>query len=180
VLLLLVDYSHKLVDIVSHIGENGEINLEKHSNVKFPAKELFPCGLPNEFTIAISYISSGKNTKDRCLFYLDDPATDSGAALAVCLEPQNNKLRLEYQDESEVPLILQFNVPKEVNNLHETHKIVVTVTVNSVNVTINCSSTQTLPLTHTKKSVSNKGLFYLGGIKSPVFVVRIALTVVMK
>jgi len=174
-LLLLVDYSHRLVDVVSHIGENGEINLEKHSNVKFPAKELFPCGLPNEFTICLSYNSSGKNRKDRCLFYLDDPATDSGAALAICFEPENNKLRLEYHSQT-----FQFNAPEEIFDLLNTHKIVISVTLNSVTVTINCATTQTLPLAQTNTSpVSDDGLFHMGGITSPVFVVRILSSCVM-
>jgi len=169
VLLLLVDYSHKLVDIVSHIGENGEINLERHSNVKFPAKELFPCGLPSEFTICLSYSSSGKNRKDRCLFYLDDPATESGAALAVCFEPENNKLRLEYHSKT-----FHFNGPEEIFDLFETHKIIISVTLNSVTVTIDCATTQTLPITHTNTyPASNEGSYHLGGITSPVFVVRI-------
>ena len=168
----IVDYSHKLVDIVSHIGKNGEINLDKSSKVKFPAKELFPCGLPNEFTMCISYSSSGKNRKDRCLFYLDNPATDSEATLAVCFEPDDNKLRVEYQSET-----FQFNAPEEIFDLFETHKIVISVTLNSVTVTIDCATTQTLPLsrTNTFSPVSNEGSYHLGGVTSPVFVVRIRI-----
>jgi len=168
-LLILVDYSHKLVDIVSRIGVNGEINLDRHSNVKYPAKELFPCGLPSEFTICLSYNSSGKNRKDRCLFYFENPAIDSGAALAVCFEPENNKLRLEYHSQT-----FHFNAPEKIFDLFNTHKIVISVTLNSVTVTIDCTTTQTLPLTRTNTSpVSNEGSFHMGGITSPVFVVRI-------
>ena len=175
VLLVVVEYSHQPVDIVSHIGENGEISLDKSSRAKFPAKELFPCGLPSEFTMCISYSSSGKNRKDRCLFYLDNPATDGGAALAVCFEPDNNKLRLEYQDGSETPSqTLRFDAPEEIHNLDETHKIVVTVSLNSVTVTINCSIPQTLPLTRSSTTpFINEGSFHMGGITSPIFVVRI-------
>ena len=174
-LLVVVEYSHQPVDIVSHIGENGEISLDKSSRAKFPAKELFPCGLPSEFTMCISYSSSGKNRKDRCLFYLDNPATDGGAALAVCFEPDNNKLRLEYQDGSETPSqTLRFDAPEEIHNLDETHKIVVTVSLNSVTVTINCSTPQTLPLTRSSTTpFINEGSFHMGGITSPIFVVRI-------
>jgi len=172
VLLVAVEYSHQPVDIVSHIGENGEINFGKSSKVKFPAKEIFPCGLPSEFTMCISYSSSGKNRKDRCLFYLDDPATDGGAALAVCFEPDNNILRLEYQDGQ----TLQFDTPEEIHNLFETHKISVAVAVNSVTVTINCGTPQTQPLTHSRTApFVNEGTFHMGGLTSPVFVVRIII-----
>jgi len=94
--VLLLQSSTLLSQAVNHIGEDGEINLERHSNVKFPVKELFPCGLPGEFTICLSYSSSEKNRKDKCLFYLDDPTTDSEAVLIICFEPEDNKLQVEY------------------------------------------------------------------------------------
>lgn len=150
------------------------MNLDKSSKIKFQATELFPCGLPSEFTLAISYNSTGKNRKERCLFYLDSPAKGTEAALALCFEPKNQKMRFEYQDGSKNPFQkLYFDAPEDIFNLNYKHIIVVTVTITSVTITFDCTSTETVHLGRTKASpVSSEGLFYMGGITSPTFVVR--------
>lgn len=141
--------------------------------MKFQATKLFPCGLPSEFTLAISYTSTGKNRKDRCLFYLDSPAEGTDAALAVCFEPENQRIRLEYQDGSKNPFQkYHFDAPKEIFNLNQNHTIIMTVTVNSVTVRFDCITTKSVQLGRTKVSfVSSEGLLYIGGITSPMFVV---------
>lgn len=141
--------------------------------MKFQATELFPCGLPSEFTLAISYNSTGKNRKQRCLFYLDSPADGVEAALALCFEPGNQRMRLEYQDGGKNPFHkLYFDAPEDIFNLNQKHTIIVTVTVNSVTVIFDCSTTKTVHLGRTKASpVSSEGLLYIGGVTSPVFVV---------
>lgn len=170
---LTLDYSHKIVDIVNFISKNGIVNIQKNSRMKFQATKIFPCGLPSEFTLAISYTSKGKNRKERCLFYLDNPAAGKGAALALCLEPENQRLRLEYQDGSKNPFQkFYFTAPKGIFNLNQNHTIIMTVTVNSVTITFDCTTAKTIHLGRTKSSpVSTEGLLYIGGNTSPVFVV---------
>jgi len=170
----VLDYTHKTVDIVNFIGKTDILRLERNSKIKFEATKLFPCGLPSEFTVAIGYNSTGKNRKERCLFYLNSLAKDAGAVLALCFEPEQQRVRLEYQDGSENPFQkLYFTAPEDTFNLNQNHTIVMTVTINSVTIAFDCITTKTFHLGRTKaSSVSSKGLFHIGGITSPVFVVR--------
>ena len=149
------------------------MELNKNSKIKFQATELFPCGLPSKFTLAISYNSMGKNRKDRCLFYLESPAEGTEAALALCFEPENQRMRLEYQDGGKNPFHkFHFDAPANMFDLNQNHTIIMTVTVNSVTMTFDCTTTKTVHLGRTETSpVSSKSLLYIGGITSPLFVV---------
>lgn len=172
-LFATLDYTHKVVDVVNFTSRNDAVELNKNSKIKFQATKLFPCGLPSTFTLAISYKSTGKNRKDRCLFYLDSPAEGMEAALALCFEPENQRMRLEYQDGSENPFHkLHFDAPEDIFNLNQNHTIITTITINSVTMTFDCITTKTAHLGRTEASpVSSEGLLYIGGMTSPSFVV---------
>ena len=150
------------------------MKLDKNNRINFQATELFPCGLPSEFTLAISYNSTGKNRKERCLFNLDSPAEGTEAALALCFEPDNQRMRLEYQDGAKNAFQkFHFDAPEDIFSLNQKHTIVMTVTVNSITVTFDCNTTKTVHLGRTEaSSISSEGSLHFGGMTSPIFVVR--------
>ena len=169
-----VDYSHEMVDVAKFISKNDTVvKVDKNSRINFLANKLFPCGLPSQFTVAISYNSTGKHRKDRCIFYLDSPAEGKEAALALCFEPAQQRMRLEYQDGSNNPFHkLYLDAPEDIFNLNQNHTIIMTVTVNSVTLTFDCITTKSVHLGRTEaSSVSSEGQLYIGGISSPLFVV---------
>ena len=150
------------------------MELDKNSRINFQATKLIPCGLPSQFTVAISYNSIGKNRKERCLFNLDSPAEGTEAALAFCFEPDNQRMRLEYQDGAKNPFQkFYFDAPEDIFNLNERHTIIMTVTINSITITFDCNTTKTVHLGRTKASpISSEGSLHIGGMISPIFVVR--------
>ena len=96
-----------------------------------------------------------------------------GAGLALCFEPDNKKMRLEYQDDRKNAFQkLHFDAPENIFDLNQHHTIVVTVTINSVTIKYDCITTETVHLVRAKASpVSSEGLLYMSGITSPTFVV---------
>ena len=163
-----------MVDVINFTSKNdATLKVDKNSRMNFQATELFPCGLPSQFTVAINYNSTGKNRKDRCIFYLDSPAEGKEAALALCFEPAQKRMRLEYQDGSKNPFHkLYFDAPEDMFNLNQNHTIIMTVTINSVTMMFDCTTTKSVHLGRTEaSSVSSEGQLYIGGISSPLFVV---------